>query len=191
VAYRYHLSPVLWKTYYQRDGRPVYQVYTLRPTPRTFEPPVIDRTLDVRLGERLALLGYDGPQDPVRPGEYVKLTLYWRALASPIDEEGTTRQGNYKVFAHLLDDNGKVWGQHDDFPAFGSYPMSEWQPGEVVADRIRIEVPADIPPGVYHVFIGMYDPSTGERLPLLREDERLKGDTLGLTDVKIESPDPE
>jgi hypothetical protein len=178
VAYRHHLSPELWKTYYQRDGAPVYQVYTLKPTPRLFEPPAMDHALDVRLGDRLALLGYDEPQVQIHPGEDVKLALYWKALAS--------QAGNYKVFAHLLDDNGKVWGQHDDFPAYGSYPMTEWQPGEIIADRIRIELPADVPPGIYHVFVGMYDASTGERLPLLRDGQRLKGDTLGLADIPIE-----
>ena len=178
VAYRNHLSPVLWKTYYQRDGKPVYEVYTLKPTPRVFEPPVMDHTLDVRLDERLALLGYDRPQDEIKRGEDIRLTLYWKALA-PL-------AANYKVFAHLLDDNGKLWGQHDDFPAYGSYPMTEWQPGEAVPDRIRIELGADIPPGIYHVFVGMYDESTGKRLPLVLDGQRLKGDTLGLIDIKIE-----
>jgi 4-amino-4-deoxy-L-arabinose transferase-like glycosyltransferase len=177
VAYRHHLSPVLWKTYYQRDGVPVYQAYTLEPTRRIFKAPPMDHALDVQLGQGLALLGFDGPQAQVKPGEDVRLTLYWKPPAQ--------QNGNYKVFAHLLDDNGKVWGQHDDFPAFGSYPMTEWQRDEIVGDRIRIELPADIPPGVYHVFVGMYDPATGERLPLLRDGQRLKGDTLGLTDVTI------
>jgi 4-amino-4-deoxy-L-arabinose transferase-like glycosyltransferase len=177
IAYRRHLSPVLWKTYYQRDGAPVYRVYVLEPTPPLYDAPPMDHALDVELGQRLLLLGYDKPQAQVKPGEDVKLTLYWKALAE--------QDGNYKVFAHLLDDNGKVWGQHDDFPTYGSHPMTEWQREEVVADRIRIELPADVPPGIYHVFVGMYDPSTGDRLPLLRDGERLKGDTMQLTDVTI------
>jgi len=178
VAYRHHLLPELWKTYYQRDGAPVYEVYTLKPPPRLFETPAMAHTLDVRLGERLALLGYDGPQGQVRPAEgRIKLTLYWKAL--------TPQSGNYKVFAHLLDNNGKLWGQHDDVPTYGSYPMTEWQPGEVVPDRIKIEIGTDVPPGTYHVFVGMYDASTGERLPLLLDGQRLRGDTLGLTDITI------
>jgi 4-amino-4-deoxy-L-arabinose transferase-like glycosyltransferase len=177
VAYRRHLSPVLWKTYYQRDGAPVYQVYTLETTPPLFEAPPMDHALDVELGQRLALLGYDGPQAQINPGGDVRLTLYWKALAE--------QAGNYKVFAHLIDDSGKVWGQHDDFPTYGSHPMTEWQRDEIISDHIRIEVPEDVPPGVYHVFVGMYDSSTGERLELLRDGQRLKGDTMGLTDVKI------
>jgi 4-amino-4-deoxy-L-arabinose transferase-like glycosyltransferase len=177
VAYRHHLSPVQWKTYYQRDGAPVYQVYTLQPTPPTFDAPPMDHALDVELGQRLSLLGYDGPRAQAKPGEDVRLTLYWKALAEQTE--------NYKVFAHLIDDNGKVWGQHDDYPTFGSHPMTDWQRDEIVEDHIRIEVPANLPPGVYHVFVGMYDSSTGERLPLLRDGQRLKGDTMGLTDVTI------
>jgi hypothetical protein len=177
VAYRHHLSPVLWKTYAQRDDVPVYLAYTLQPTPRLFETPPVDHALDVQLGEQLALLGFDDAKAQITPGKDLKLTLYWMALARP--------DGNYKVFAHLIDDNGKLWSQHDDFPAFGSYPMVEWQGGEVVADRIKIELPADIPAGVYHVFVGMYDPATGERLPLVRDGERLQGDTIELASVTI------
>jgi hypothetical protein len=179
IAYRRHLTPVLWKSYVQRDGKPIYQVYTLTPTPPLFEAPAIQQTLDVRLGDGLALLGYDLPQHRTHPGQEVRLTLYWEATAPQVRD--------YKVFAHLLDDNGKLWGQHDDFPAYGSHPMTEWEPGEIVPDRIVIELPQDIPPGSYHVFVGMYDPATGERLPLLREGQRLKGDTLGLADIPIES----
>jgi hypothetical protein len=178
VAYSHHLSPILWKTYYQRDGAPVYRIYTLKPAPQLFEPPVMDHTLDVRLGEGLALLGYDGPKEPVRPGEDVRLTLYWKALAP--------QARDFKVFAHLLDDSGKLWAQHDDLTLHGSYPMAGWQPGEVVPDPIKIEPVVDLPPGRYHVFVGMYDESTGERLPLYLDGQRLKGDTLGLTDITIE-----
>lgn len=177
AAYRHHLSPLLWKTYYQRNGEPIYQVFTLKPTPRLLETPSIAHPLDVRLSDGLALLGYDMPRDSVQPGEDIDLTLYWKTLAP--------QAGDYKVFAHLLDDGGKLWSQHDDRPVYGSYPMTEWQPGEVVPDRIKIELGADVPPGTYHVFVGMYDESTGERLPVLLDGQRLKGDTLGLTDVTI------
>jgi hypothetical protein len=179
VAYRHHLSPVLWKTYYQGNGEPIYQVYTLKPTPRLLEPPTIAHPLDARLGGRLALLGYDMPKDRIHPGEALDLTLYWKATAS--------QSQNFKIFAHFLDDGGKLWGQHDDFPLYGSYPMTEWQAGEIVPDRIRIELGTDVPPGTYHVFVGMYDPSTGERVPLSLAGQQLRGDTLGLTDVTVES----
>jgi hypothetical protein len=180
AAYRHHRSPVLWKTYYQRNGQPIFQVYTLKTTPRLLEPPAIEHPLDARLGDQLALLGYDMPKNHVHPGEAVELTLYWKATAP--------QARNLKVFAHLLDDGGRLWGQHDDRPIYGSYPMTEWQPGEIVPDRIRIELGADVPPGTYHVFAGMYDQSTGERVPLSLDGQRLKGDTLGLTEVTVEAP---
>jgi hypothetical protein len=180
VAYRYHLSPVLWKGYTQRDGKPVYQVYTLKTTPRLFEPTAIEHPLDVQLGDGLALLGFDLTQDSVQPGEEFELTLYWEAIASQAQD--------YKVFAHVFDDKGKLWSQHDDLPVYGSYPMTEWQTGEIVPDRITIDLGADVSPGVYHVFIGMYDESTGQRLPLTLDGQRLKGDTLGLAEITVEAP---
>jgi hypothetical protein len=178
-AYHKHLEPLLSKTYVQRDGKSVYQVYTLTPAPRLFDPPGIEHRLDVQLGDRLALLGYDMAQDRLHPGENIELTLYWKALAS--------QERNYKVFVHLFDDSGTVWGQHDDLPVYGSYPMTEWQTGEIVPDRITIEPAAGIPSGAYHVFVGMYDEATGERLPLFLDGRRLKGDTLGLAEIRVDS----
>jgi hypothetical protein len=180
-AYRHHSEPLLAKTYVQRDGRPVFQVYTLTPAPRLFDPPDIEHRLDVQLGDRLALLGYDVALGPLHSGEDIKLTLYWKALGS--------QEQNYKVFVHLFDDSGTLWGQHDDLPVYGSYPMTEWQTGEIVPDRITIEPASGIPSGVYHVFVGMYDEATGERLPLFLDGQRLKGDTLGLAEIRIDSPE--
>jgi 4-amino-4-deoxy-L-arabinose transferase-like glycosyltransferase len=175
VAYRQRLVPVLWKTYYQRDGEPVYLAYTLKPAPHLFTPPPTSHPLNVRLGDGLALLGYDLPQDRIRPGGEIDLTLYWQAL-SP-------QARSYKVFVHLLDDNGKLWSQHDSPPVAGGYPTTDWQAGEIVPDRIRLKAPDDLPAGTYHLFTGMYDETTGERLPLYLEGQRLKGDTLGLEPV--------
>lgn len=178
IAYRHRLTPVLRKTYTQRDGQPVYLVYALEPSPRLFETPATAHKLDAKLRDGLALLGYDLAGDPVRPGQEIDLTLYWKAL-SP--------QGmNLKVFVHLLDDNGKLWAQHDSPPVYGAYPVTEWQAGEVVPDRIWLQAPDDLPPGTYHLFVGMYDEATGERLPLSVSGQPLKGNTLGLADITVD-----
>jgi hypothetical protein len=177
AAYRHHLTPVLWKTYRQRDGRPVYQVYTLAPAATLTAMPARAQAVNVRLAEDLSLLGYDASKLRVQPGQTAEATLYWQATSRLLR--------SYKTFAHLIDANGKVWALHDSIPVDWSYPTNTWQPGEVVADRLWLTLPPDIPPGTYALFVGMYDPETGQRLPLRRDGERLQGDTMELAQVTV------
>jgi hypothetical protein len=111
------------------------------------------------------LLGYDLEPTAVRPGETVYLTLYWQADA-PIEHR-------YKVFTHLLGDafnadtGGFVWGQQDNEPVGDARPTSTWRAGEVIEDPYALVVAAHAPGGGYAVEVGMYDPATGARLPVL------------------------
>lgn len=177
VAYRHGLAPVVLKSYNQRDGEPVFQVYTLEPAPPLTELPAEAQPLSAALGDGLRLLGYDLPAGPVAPGETLQATLYWQA-AAPQDH-------GYKVFAHLVDDAGKLWAQHDAVPRAWGYPTTQWKAGEIVADRIWLPVPADAPPGAYHLFVGMVDEATGQRLPIALDGQPQPGDTLGLADVAV------
>ncbi len=105
------------------------------------------------------------------------MTLHWQAIAAG--------DRSYKVFVHLFDDAGKLWAQHDSPPAYAARPTDTWLAGEYVSDPIRLPIPTDAPPGTYHLFVGMYDEETGERLPLMQDGARLQGDTLGLADVVV------
>jgi hypothetical protein len=180
AAYRHRLVPTLWKGYQQRNGEPVIEVFALEPAPRVFDVPAMDQRIDASLGDGLALLGLDLPATSVQPGESLPLTLYWQAREQ-VDE-------SYKVFVHLIDDTGTLWGQWDSPPVLGGYPTSDWAPGEVVADRVRVPVGVETPPGVYRLFTGMYGEATGERLPLVWQGQRLGGDTIELSTILVENP---
>jgi mannosyltransferase len=95
---------------------------------------------------------------PVKPGDVLYLSLYWQSDA-PLTV-------SYKVFTHLLDATGWMRGQRDNPPVGGTYPTTEWQPGEVIVDRYEIAIPPDAPPGNYRLAVGMYDGTTLERLPV-------------------------
>ena len=113
----------------------------------------------VDVGGQISLVGSDLTAAPVvRPGEPVTLTLYWRAERAP-DEA-------YTVFVHLRDSGGQALAQADSPPQAGSYPTSFWDEGEVIGDPHRIEVPANAIPGDYRIYVGLYRPATGERLPV-------------------------
>lgn len=96
--------------------------------------------------------------DTVKPGEALLLSLAWRSL-QPVDY-------NYQVFVHLLDGEGHKVAQRDGQPVQWMRPTSSWEPGEEIIDRYGILLPHNLPPGSYTVAVGLYDPVTGQRLPV-------------------------
>ena len=74
------------------------------------------------------------------------------------------------VFTHLHDAVEGVRGQRDSVPVRGDRPTTGWAAGEVIVDPYEMPVNADAPPGAYRIEIGMYDPATGDRPTMTRED---------------------
>lgn len=141
--------------------------------PRQYRLPRINHPLNVTLGDSIALRGYD-LAEPRVPGEALDLTLYWQAKGDV--------PGNLKVFAHLVDGNGQIAAQSDSVPADGAAPTQGWLPGEVVRDRHTLKPPAS---GVYRLYVGMYDPAFGQRLPATDDAGRLIPDAaVPLEEVK-------
>ncbi len=112
------------------------------------------------LGGKARLLGYK-LESGSRPGDGIHLTLFWQALER--------MEENYTVFTHLVDAEGKMWGQKDNQPVDGFYPTTAWQEGEIVRDQYDILITPEAPPGHYALEIGMYLAETGERLPVFEE----------------------
>jgi hypothetical protein len=135
---------------------------TLAGPPRRFEPGPIQHPLAARLGQTIALLGYDVTPSPARSGQLVRVTLHWRASGPPT--------GDYKHFLHLVDAAGQIHAQADSQPVNGSRPTTGWVEGEVVADPIELALPPDLPPGRYRLLAGLYDATTLARLPALTQD---------------------
>ncbi len=129
--------------------------------------------LRVSLGDGVTLLGYDLSTEEIEPGDSLRLSLYWQAT-SDVRED-------YKVFTHLADGQDRIWGQKDSQPVEGLYPTSHWQPGRIIRDAYDIAVPDDTPAGQYVLFVGMYAPDSGERLPAFGENgQRLLADRIPL-----------
>lgn len=122
--------------------------------------PKTAESLSTPFGKDIVLEGYTVEQ--VFPHK-LSLTLYWRALGA-IDTD-------YTVFSQLLGPDGQMWGQHDSQPGYGTLATSRWQSGVLIPDPHTIDIPTDLPPGKYQLLVGLYDRSTGMRLP--RADSNL------------------
>ncbi|MGQ9627274.1 MAG: DUF2079 domain-containing protein [Anaerolineae bacterium] len=123
---------------------------------RLFTSPHIQYKQEAGLGGKVMLIGYDLSPATLRPGQKLRLTLYWQAQAE--------MEKSYTIFTHLLDESGVWRGGHDGLPDGGARPTETWKPGEYVADMHEIIVPQDAPAGEYHIEVGMYEVATGERL---------------------------
>ncbi|MBI1881217.1 MAG: hypothetical protein HYR94_23810, partial [Chloroflexi bacterium] len=113
-----------------------------------------------QLGNSIHLTGYDLTPSPVpRPPSPVSLVLYWQSTAKiPTD---------YTVFTQLLGPDGQVWAQWDNPPQAGRYPTTAWTAQDRVVDRYTLTLRDGAPPGQYRLLVGMYDPATGQRLPIV------------------------
>jgi len=70
---------------------------------------------------------------------------------------------NYTVFVHVLDDEGEsLWGDDHQPPE----PTTTWKSGQKVEYSRTVFVPNYPYIGVAHIRVGLYQPSTGQRLPL-------------------------
>jgi hypothetical protein len=144
---------------------------------RSFAVPEIQQPLRLRLGETIMLLGYDLQPMELRPGEQLRVTLYWQCLG--------LMDTSYTVFVHLLDGEGSIRGQQDNLPGQGTLPTTSWVRGEVIVDAYKIAVAHDAPPGPYAPAVGMYDADTGDRLQVFDEGNRPLGDYVLLSGIEF------
>ncbi|MGD8855668.1 MAG: glycosyltransferase family 39 protein [Chloroflexota bacterium] len=103
---------------------------------------------DLRWGDSITLEGYTLYPESLAAGDIAQVTLFWRS-----DKPLTER---YKVFVHLLDEQGRLVAQHDGEPGGGLVLTTTWQPGETVADNHGLLVPIDVAGGRFTVQVGLY-----------------------------------
>jgi hypothetical protein len=141
--------------------------------------PTISQSVDADFGSQAKLQSYELQTLPSQTRGMLLLTLYWQAQ-KPIDTD-------LKVFAHMVDSDGHIIAQRDSQPASGRRPTTTWAPGETITDRLGLLLPPEDqrPPAGYHLLVGMYDPNTLERLPLLDSSGNTIGDSINLGPIPI------
>lgn len=141
--------------------------------PPQFQPPQPQTQQEQPLGDGIRLFGYDLLREAQGGAEVVKVGLYWHSKQKP--------SADYTVFLQLLDANGAlVWGW-DNPPCRRTCPTTSWQPGEYLRDEYTVPLDVLSPGATYTLVAGMYNPATGQRLPLLSPGEEVVGDFMTLT----------
>jgi hypothetical protein len=143
--------------------------------------------LNAQLGDAIHLAGYDiSPQSTIHQSEpkapygqfTISFALYWQSTAKiPAD---------YTVFTQLLGPDGQVWAQWDNPPQAGRYPTTAWAAQDSIVDRYNLTLRNGAPPGQYRLLVGMYDPSTGQRLPVTINDQPQPDNAIELTILTVD-----
>ncbi len=108
--------------------------------------------------------------------------MHWKAARTPPTD--------YKVSVQLRRGPAETWAQHDEPPADGERPTSSWAPGEVVPDSHPVLVYPEAPPDVYTIFVKLYDPETGQPLPVNYRDFELALGSFKVLPAATATPQP-
>ena len=119
---------------------------------------------EVRFGDALALDRIARTADSLYWGRDMGLTLEWSAERD-LDV-------NYTAFLHLIGPDGRRWAHEDRMIGDTDLvPTERWAPGEPKHDARTMRIPPGTPPGDYRLHLGVYDGTTGERLPVMVDGE--------------------
>jgi 4-amino-4-deoxy-L-arabinose transferase-like glycosyltransferase len=154
--------------------------------------PAVSRPSGALFGEGLLLERYDlgspanrpaaeGQGDLVAvPGEDLRLTLHWQATR-PL-------AGTLHVFLHVVGEDGQRFAPADGPPldgVEGALPLDRWLVGETLPDRRSLPLPDGLAPGLYRLEVGLYEPSTGDRLPVAAAEGRVLDGALLLDYFRV------
>jgi len=111
---------------------------------------------DRQMGEGMLLRAVGFEQASVRPGEAFRVDLYWQL------ERAAERE--LILWLRLIDERGQFIGVEDAYPGSGTWPVSLWSVGPLVAERQHVRVGEDVDaPLVARLDLSLYD-ETGRRL---------------------------
>jgi hypothetical protein len=130
------------------------------------------------------LLGYRVEPESVTAGGRVQVTLCWEAL-QPMDQD-------YTLFIHLLGRDNLRVGERTTYPGQGRFPTTLWPVGRAFCDSYWVEVAPWAPsPELYALEVGLYDDTTGWRLPAQDASGQLvEPPVVGLVRVTPLAPPP-
>jgi len=126
----------------------------------------------------LTLYGYELPPQ-AQVGQPLTVSFWWQKNA-PLGK-------NVSQFLHLIG-NGPAPITYDQQPFDGKFPVADWPQNVQLVDRWNKTLPADMPPGEYKVYTGLYEWPSLARLPTLDVDGQPVTDNVILLGTVTVSP---
>ncbi|MBX3270317.1 MAG: sulfatase-like hydrolase/transferase [Sandaracinaceae bacterium] len=121
----------------EQQRRSVIRSEVLDAPPRTMAHPI-----GARFQGAFTLLGCDVDASDLRPGGLLGTACYYRV------DEGTDRDYQFVLEAAVPPDHPRLHHMRSEhYPVGGRYQTSEWQPGQVVRDRVTLTLPRELLPG--------------------------------------------
>jgi tetratricopeptide (TPR) repeat protein len=121
----------------------------------------------------MAFLGYDGPAaNEISVGGNAGFQFYWQALETPIV--------NADIFLHLLGPEGNFIAFHRLQPS-----MTWLRPGQVVRERVNLELPLHLAPGNYRLYIGLLDRDYSNQRLYIEQGEDKGSQEMLLMNLKV------
>lgn len=108
-----------------------------------------------RFSGGLELLGVEVERIALERGEFF-VTTWWRA-PGPMDRD-------LFIFLHLNREGYQA--PYDHVPGDWMYPAERWRQGDVIEDRVLVQIPVNAEPGQYELNLGLWNRRTGERLAI-------------------------
>jgi hypothetical protein len=114
------------------------------------------------------------------------------AIGSPVDMtyrfavagDAPSFDEEYWVFAHFLDSDGELMWTDDHEP---TTPVRQWKPGATIEYSRTMFIPKFPYVGPTRVQIGLFSPTTGERLPLSGQTEGQRAYDVATFDMRLDT----
>jgi hypothetical protein len=115
---------------------------------------------EARFDGGIELLASEMQDERFRAGYPLLGSLTWRA--------DTALDADYRLRVRLVDLDGREVAFNQTTPSAVGFPTSSWRPGEHVAGRLLLSLPADLESGRYRVEIGLVDAQSERVAPVRR-----------------------
>lgn len=118
--------------------------------------PMIEK--QVLFKNNIEFFGFSINGNKFKPGDFIKIDYFWKTYNKELPS-------GLAVFVHFVKDDHILF-QNDHM--FLSRYQRPWRvlKNEVLKESFRVDIPVDLNPGEYRIYIGLYESQTGFRIPL-------------------------